>query len=186
MWLFWYGELIKIFRKRIDAFWSVGISSIWVLAHFESKIHNDSWTISSFHVPNYFNNFQYRYYLRKESTRFGMAVLAHFGTKIDKVHKDFLNYVKSLCITLCGKISQYFQIVYYWCTLKAWLSKNLFYFYSSNEQYMTRLFLIDLNRVELEYYPFMIKAVEALVPLMSYLQKFVFPLKQKMSMLKYL
>ena len=49
----------------------------------------------------------------------------------------------------------------------------------NDEPYMVSPTFIDLTPVELNYYPFMINVVEAVMLLMNFLQKYVFREKQK-------
>ena len=116
--------IYTLFTKTIKTFWSKDITSIW--GHFEPKIHNDFWSMSSLHVlncPHIPNIYIYIYILFTKIINIfwsgGIRTLWALKIKQVKFIKIFLT-TSSPCVS---------NIVYYWCTLKALLSKNWFYFF---------------------------------------------------------
>ena len=86
------------------------------------------WTISSIHVLK----------------DFLISILRQNVSKIQI--GEILNYIKSSCTIFCAKIPQYFQIVYYWRTLKTLLSKIWFLLHFSHllHSFLSVLHFLDL------------------------------------------
>ena len=67
-----------------------------------------------------------------------------FCAKVTRYSKMFLKYIKSSSVILYGKMFQYFQIVYYWCTL---LCKNWFYFFFSSSEMQKFQYLLGCQTI---------------------------------------
>ena len=109
---------IYIFTKYLKHFGLEMLLAYRVLAHFESKIYKDFWTISSFYVLNCVKHFQInifgRLFQNNHTKKLYQVFMYDFFIKkwLD-IHKDYTQ-------------SQYSQILY---TLKALLSENQFCFF---------------------------------------------------------
>ena len=116
-----------LFLKLFETFWSRDVIIMWDISTFWVQISKDFWTISSLYVLNCFKFFL-RYY---------------FGTNYLKILKK--NFFEPYQVFMCNflfqndkvlikilEVHQFFMrqmFQYYWCTLKALLCKNWFYFF---------------------------------------------------------
>ena len=104
--------------RKIDTFWSAGISS--------------TWGNSTFYVQNSKRFFElYQVFMRQTIIIFSIILCMKTWFSSKNLCK-FLNYIKSSCIIFCAKMSRYFHVVYYWRTPEALLRKNWFYFFFSS------------------------------------------------------
>ena len=106
-------NIYVLFTKIVERFWSRDVTDIWVLANFEPKNQTRKFL-------NYMKSLCADFFRIFSNTYFGTKCLKKSDKKNVELYQVLMyNFLRQNATVL----------LYYWYALKAWVSKNRFYFF---------------------------------------------------------